>query len=203
MSVRITKAPDERREEIIKTAHQLFLEKGFDGTKVSDIVKALGVSQGTFYYYFTSKDDIIDEIVTGYIRSITNGTREIIEKKDMASYEKLERMSDLQLMINIKQNRDIHTIKGVDIHERILRRLIIDYVPIMLKAFGEGGSQDTLFLMEIFVVAANILFDPGIFKWDRLERNSRINFMVAFMEKCFHVPENSFSFYKRLMGFEE
>jgi hypothetical protein len=45
---RIVKAPDERRSELIATAQQLFYTKGYERTSVSDIVKAVGVAQGTF-----------------------------------------------------------------------------------------------------------------------------------------------------------
>ena len=55
--------------------------------------------------------------------------------------------------------------------------------------------------MEIFVVAGNVLPDPGIFQWTKEERNERINFLIHFMENSLNVPEGSFSFYKSLMGF--
>ncbi len=51
----------ETRKKIYDSALELFLEKSFDEVKVTDIVKKAGVSVGTFYYHFPSKDDIIDE----------------------------------------------------------------------------------------------------------------------------------------------
>ena len=60
---RIVKAPDERRSELIAAAQQLFYTKGFEHTSVSEIVKAVGVAQGTFYYYFDSKQAILEALV--------------------------------------------------------------------------------------------------------------------------------------------
>lgn len=199
--VRITKKPEERKEEIIKTAQKLFIEKGFIETKVNAIVKNIGVSQGVFYYYFSSKDEIIDEIVDRYIKQIINNTAEIIENAKFNAIEKLNKMADIQLKINMLENNNIHAIKGVDIHERILKRLVLDYVPLMQKAFSEENNKHTLFLMEIFVVAGNVLFDPGIFQWEKEELNERINFLIEFMEKSLNVPKGAFLFYKKLMGF--
>ncbi|MCK5096926.1 MAG: hypothetical protein KAR45_02425, partial [Desulfobacteraceae bacterium] len=96
---------------------------------------------------------------------------------------------------------NIHAIKGVDIHERILKRLILDYVPLMQKAFAEEKNKQTLFLLEIFVAAGNVLFDPGIFQWKKQEKNERIIFLIEFMEKSLNVPSGTLSFYKGLMGF--
>ena len=60
---RIVKAPDERRSELIATAQQLFYTTGYERTSVNDIVKAVGVAQGTFYYYFDSKQAILEALV--------------------------------------------------------------------------------------------------------------------------------------------
>lgn len=60
---RTVKAPDERRSELITAAQQLFYTKGYENTSVSDIVKAVGVAHGTFYYYFDSKMAVVEAIV--------------------------------------------------------------------------------------------------------------------------------------------
>jgi AcrR family transcriptional regulator len=57
--VRITKQPDERRSELLDTAERLFTEHGFASVRVSDIVSAMGVAQGTFYYYYKTKDEVL------------------------------------------------------------------------------------------------------------------------------------------------
>ena len=198
---RVTKDPEERKEEIIKTAQMLFIKKGFVETKVSDIVKTIGVSQGVFYYYFNSKDEIIDEIISKYMQKIVNGTVEINENNKLSKIKKLEKMSHKQLEINMKENSNIHSIKGVDVHERIMKRLLLDYVPLMQKAFSKSDNQKDLFMVEIFVSSGNILFDPGIFQWSKKEKNARINFLIDFMEKSFNVQEGAFRFYRSLMGY--
>lgn len=56
---RVSKSPEERRLELMEAAEALFSEKGFGATMIRDIVKSLGVAQGTFYNYFKSKDEIL------------------------------------------------------------------------------------------------------------------------------------------------
>ena len=48
-------------------AERLFVEKGYDHTSPSDIIRNAGVAQGTFYYYFGSKDEIITAIIERYL----------------------------------------------------------------------------------------------------------------------------------------
>ncbi len=64
--MRITKDSEERKSEIVDAAEKLFKENGIAKTAVSAIVKELNVAQGLFYYYFSSKDDVVDEIAKRY-----------------------------------------------------------------------------------------------------------------------------------------
>ena len=48
-----------RRQEILAAALHCFAHDGFHNTTIADIVRASGVSQGTFYLYFQTKDDVI------------------------------------------------------------------------------------------------------------------------------------------------
>lgn len=56
---RISKPPEQRKEEIILAARELFREKGYEQTTVRDIVQKLGVAQGLFYYYFKNKEEVL------------------------------------------------------------------------------------------------------------------------------------------------
>jgi len=57
---RFTEAQKEgRRQEILAAALRCFARNGFHNTTITDIVRESGVSQGTFYLYFATKDDVI------------------------------------------------------------------------------------------------------------------------------------------------
>lgn len=51
------------RQKLIEAAEALFGERGFHATGVSDITRAAGVAQGTFYLYFEGKEQIFGELV--------------------------------------------------------------------------------------------------------------------------------------------
>jgi AcrR family transcriptional regulator len=54
-----TKPPEERRHELMSAAQRLFLEHGVGPTTIEQITTAAGVAKGTFYLYFTSKEDVL------------------------------------------------------------------------------------------------------------------------------------------------
>jgi len=54
---------DERKTQIINAAEGVFMEKGFDQARMDDIAEETGLSKGTLYLYFKSKDDLIIAIL--------------------------------------------------------------------------------------------------------------------------------------------
>lgn len=67
---RIIKDPEVRRAELIDTALELFSSVGYQQTMIIDIVKKAGVAKGTFYYYFPSKEAILEAIVIRYATEV-------------------------------------------------------------------------------------------------------------------------------------
>jgi len=54
---------DERKAQILNAAEQVFIKKGFDEARMDDIAEKTGLSKGTLYLYFKSKDDLIIAIL--------------------------------------------------------------------------------------------------------------------------------------------
>jgi AcrR family transcriptional regulator len=52
-----------KRQQILDGARKVFLEHGFDGASVNDIVRATGVSKGTVYAYFPSKERLFETLI--------------------------------------------------------------------------------------------------------------------------------------------
>ena len=54
-----TKPPEERRDELMKAARRLFLEQGVGATTIEQITSRADVAKGTFYLYFSSKEQVL------------------------------------------------------------------------------------------------------------------------------------------------
>lgn len=50
------------KTRIVSAAWQLFYEKGYDQTTVDDIIALSGTSKGSFYYYFSTKDELLETL---------------------------------------------------------------------------------------------------------------------------------------------
>lgn len=70
---------DERRKQILETASQLFFEKGYRQTSLSDIANTLGITGPALYYYFRQKEQILFEIRIHIIDTAIVRIRSILE----------------------------------------------------------------------------------------------------------------------------
>ena len=62
---RRSRAPRRRQQEILEAAARVFHEKGYESTSIQDIADAVGILKGSLYYYITSKEDLLFEIIQG------------------------------------------------------------------------------------------------------------------------------------------
>jgi len=57
---------DDTRQKLVMTARQLFMDKGYGSTSVSDILKAAGANSGSLYHFFPTKQDLLVEVLKLY-----------------------------------------------------------------------------------------------------------------------------------------
>ena len=80
---------EERRSQILDAATKVFARFGFNKARMDDIVEESGLSKGTLYWYFDSKDDIIIAILKR-ILSYEFRKLESIRDSDASARQRLE-----------------------------------------------------------------------------------------------------------------
>ena len=77
------------KERITEQSIRLFEKKGFSETSIQDLVDSLGVTKGTFYYYFSSKEELLMDIHRGYIDELLVKLERIFKDASKNYKEKL------------------------------------------------------------------------------------------------------------------
>jgi len=81
--------PDARPEEILEAAKHVFGESGYAGTKLEDVARLAGVSKGTLYLYFDSKEALFREMVRAKVVAALAHAEETVRTFDGSSRELL------------------------------------------------------------------------------------------------------------------
>ena len=85
---------DERKSQIINAAEDVFTKKGFDEARMDDIAEETGLSKGTLYLYFKSKDDLIIAILDRMFQREFKQL-ETFNQGDISATEAIWRITDL------------------------------------------------------------------------------------------------------------
>ena len=155
----MAKTKEERRNEIIETAGKLFEEKGYEQTQVQDIVNEIGVAKGLFYYYFKSKDEVMEELADRYADAIIDAVNKLIDK-DISTFDKINRI--FQIFIDSAEKKfgifmGILNVKNGITHERIFFNVGKKMVPLVTELIlsgndnGECNCSDPKFITEFLV----------------------------------------------------
>jgi AcrR family transcriptional regulator len=83
---------EERRSQILASALAVFSQKGFHVSSVSDVAAHAGVSQGTIYWYFDSKEELFDAAILEYFADFGTEMTSALEGGGTAS-EKLRALA--------------------------------------------------------------------------------------------------------------
>ncbi|MBE9914565.1 TetR/AcrR family transcriptional regulator [Paenibacillus donghaensis] len=207
--MRVVKKAEERRNEILDAADELFSQKGFDGTSTNDILEKVGIARGTLYHHFKSKEDIMDALIERYNVRLLGAAEEIAADK---SIPVVERIIHVVMALNISGGSSneimdhIHKPQNALMHQKIQKVIINGVTPILTGIIREGLEQglfNTPFpyeCMEMVVIYANTVFDDDMVQMTNEERVLRIQAFVFNIERLLGVESGSLMHIMKVFG---
>jgi len=153
----------ERRSKLIDVAQKEFILKGFDNTTIKDIIDQMGLSTGTFYYHFKSKEEILVAVSEKLIDEEVVKLNQICEARDKTSICRIK--SSLNVMYEtFWQGKDLWK-QILQTHNLALHRQIIDkaisrispLLAILLREGNEEGRINVPYPEEIAEIMISLL----------------------------------------------
>jgi len=208
--MRIVKEHDERRNEILDAAEKLFYEKGYDKCTISDILETVGIAKGTFYYYFKSKEEVLDAIVTRINETVIKKANDILNSNELSPDEKLMKTFASMRMpekVNEDMLENIHRPENALLHQKTWSQIVVSLAPILEKIVEEGiqkkiwSCKYPLQYMQIILVSSLVLTDEGIFDMNEDSQFKIITALISLLEKMLNMPEGYFiSLFEKYFG---
>ena len=132
------------KSKIVSAAWQLFYEKGYNGTTVDDIIELSGTSKGSFYYYFSTKDELLNTL-----SMILDDYYEELEREldpQMNSFSKLLYLNDkahsmMEEKISIDLITSLYSTQLVAQGNRHLLDQNRNYYKLITKVVEEGQKR--------------------------------------------------------------
>ncbi|RXZ78687.1 TetR/AcrR family transcriptional regulator [Paenibacillaceae bacterium] len=208
--MRVSKHPDERKNEILDAAEQLFGTKGYSKTTINDILQRVGIAKGTFYYHFQSKEEVMDAIVMRFIQTGVEAAKAVAAAPDLSAHEKIFQviMAAQQPDAGRKEQmiEQLHQVNNAEMHQKSLVETIVQLTPVLTGVIEQGIREGTFKTdypqetVEFLLVSSQFLFDEGIFQWEPHQLMQKAVAFTSIMETTLGAEAGSFGYLLGIMA---
>lgn len=164
---RVVKEYDERYNEFLDVAQRLFYQKGYEQTSVQEIIQAIGVAKGLFYYYFSSKADLLDAMIERTVTQVIATLQPLVDDPALGAMDKLRqffdrsqnwKLANKEFMLEL--TRVMYRDENALLRTRVAKASVPRVVPLLTLILRQG-VEEGIFSVEHPEESAEILLEMG------------------------------------------
>lgn len=192
-----------KRELILNTMQELFKEGKAGTASVSDIAKRAGIAKGGLYYYFKSKEEVMDALVEREYENIIENCRVLLDSSDLNATDKMALLLHTYTSSYVDPSLDeyLHLPQNAAIHQKSLAKILLS-LSGLVSSIIEQGVNEGIYKCEypeeyshIVMSVFTFLMDPGIFNWTSEQKIRKLQALATMLEQSLQAKEGSFSFF--------
>ena len=195
------KKGERRKQELLKIAYQMFIQKGYEETSIDEIIAEAGIAKGTYYYYFPSKEATLEEVINMMISDEVQRAKTVVSAEMPVPQKLVGVITSLRPEQNESNIADaLNQKENIIMHEKIGRRIVAEAVPLLAEVVSEGIAQGIFACdyieerVRVILIMSQHLFDSCNFT----ERD--IEVFIDMTEKSFGAQPGTLGFIRRLIS---
>lgn len=192
-------------ERILDALQKLMETKRLQTISVSEIAQTAGIGKGSIYYYFPSKDAILEALVErSYEKPLSTA-------KNLSSQTEISPFTRMAMIFQACRNSSSEFLKSEDssgsgaqekafLHQKYMNHLITELKPVLAEIIRQGISQGMIHfdrpevLSEIVLIVLTVKMDNTLVPSTREEVEETIAGLVSLLEKGTENPAGSLNF---------
>ena len=164
------KKGERRKQELLQIAYGMFISRGYENTSVDDIIEEAGIAKGTYYYYFETKEQMLEEVIGMMIGQEVEAAGQIL-KAEISVPQKI-----VGIITSLRPTKEETPIEGalmqpenIVMHEKIRKKIVEAAVPLLSRVVEEGIAQGVFSCdyiperVRMLLVISSDTFDEGRF----------------------------------------
>ncbi|MEW9051981.1 MAG: TetR/AcrR family transcriptional regulator [Neobacillus sp.] len=153
---------NDRKQHVIKMAHQLFIEKGYQATSIQDILEYSGISKGTFYNYFSSKSELLIAIYKTIYKKLQQDRNEILIGQNPSDIEIFIKQIEMQMITNRKHKlitlyEEVMASNDIDLKQYIQRSRLNSLHWLFGRFIDLFGEDKKPYLLDCAIMFTGLL----------------------------------------------
>ena len=194
-------------DRILDALQELLENQKMQSISVSEIAQTAGIGKGSIYYYFPSKDAILEALVE------RNYEKPLRTAKALAYQTDISPFTRMAMIFQACRNSSSEFVKSEDstgsgvqekalLHQKYVNHIITELKPVLAEIIRQGiAAGDIHFenpaaLAEIVLIVLTVKMDNTLVPSDREETEDTINALISLLEKGTENPPGSLNFLK-------
>ena len=207
--MRTVKEGEVRRREILVVARELFVKKGYEQTSINDILKIVDIAKGTFYYYFTSKEEVLGAIILDIVEEGARRAEKILKDKSIPLVNRImmaimAQAPEFEGSDEIKE--EIHKVENAKLEQLYLRAMLKRMTPVLQEPILEGIDRDIFHMkyptecIESILLLGHMMFDCDVFEWKMEDYPRKIQAFLCNAERMLGTKEGELKEILQMFG---
>lgn len=197
--------------QILDALQELLETRSIHSISVSEIAQKAGIGKGSIYYYFPSKDAILDALVVRNYEKPLDTAKNLAQQTDISPFT---RMAMLFSACRSSSSEFLKQGEGADtsenfrekayIHQKYLNHLVTELKPVLTEIIRQGIEKDEIHfehpaaLAEIALIILSVKLDNTLIPTPPEETEETIRGLIALLEKGTDNPPGSLDFLSAL-----
>lgn len=194
-----------KKDLILDAMLDLLKEKS--NASISDIAKKAGMAKGGIYYYYSSKDEILDSLIDRSYNEIIENCRKKLQENEVDALSKFRLLFTTYFNQHVTSEIDtyLHLPQNAELHQKSLGKILTEISPILTDILKQGVEEGIFHCdfvkeySEIILSVFTFLLDPGIFRWTPNEVYSKLKALADLLERGLMLLTGSMSFLYELL----
>ena len=207
--MKTVKEGEVRRREILVAARELFVKKGYEQTSVNDILKIVDIAKGTFYYYFASKEEVLEAIILDIVEEGARRSEKILRDKSIPLVNRImmaimAQAPEFEGSDEIKE--ELHKVENAKLEQLYLRAMLKRMTPVLQESVLEGIDRDIFHMeypmecIESILLLGHMMFDCHTFEWEMEEYPKKIKAFLCNAERMLGTREGELKEFLQMFG---
>ena len=194
-----------KQTQILDALQTLLKTKHIQNISVSEIAQTAGIGKGSIYYYFPSKDSIVDALVERNYEAPLKTAKKLAMQTDISPFTRMalifQACRNSSSAFRTRKDSELSDAReDAFIRQKYMRHLISEMKPVLTEIIRQGIREGQIHfehpaaLAEIVLIVLTVKLDNSLAPSEPQETEETIRGLISLLEKGTENPAGSLNF---------